>query len=127
MLRRSYVVVICVAAAVAWYLNAQFGGERALIDPITVEAGTIAVKNQTGRDWRNVIVTVNDHFHGGAPTLAAGGRLSAPVGQFATAHGQRFDRGRQSVYKVEVKATDAAGEPVRLEWIAPSTKGRGTS
>lgn len=125
MFRRSYVVVICVAAAIAWYLNTQFGGDRVLTDPITVSGGTVAVKNQTGRDWRNVVVTVNDHYHGGAPTLAAGGRLSAPVSQFATAHGQRFDRGRQSVYKIEVKATDAAGEPVRLAWTAPNYKGRG--
>ena len=125
MVRRSHVVVICVAALLLWYLNTQFGRERVLTEPITVEGGTIAVVNQTGRDWRNVVVTVNDHFHGGAPTLAAGGRLSAPVSQFATAHGQRFDRGRQSVYKIEVKATDAAGEAVRLGWTAPNYKGRG--
>jgi len=125
MVRRSYVVVICVAGALAWYFNTQFGGERVLTDPITVAGRTIAVENQTGREWRNVVVTVNDHFHGGAPTLAPGGRLSAPVSQFATAHGQRFDRGRQSVYKIEVKATDAAGEAVRLEWTAPNYKGRG--
>ena len=125
MVRRSHVVVICVAAVLAWYLNTQFGRERVLTEPITVQGGTIAVVNQTGRDWRNVVVTVNDHFHGGAPTLAAGGRLSAPVSQFSTAHGQRFDRGRQSVYKIEVKATDAAGEAVRLGWTAPNYKGRG--
>jgi hypothetical protein len=125
MIRRSYVVVICVAGVLAWYLTTQFGGGRVLTDPVTVEGGTITVNNQTVRDWRNVVVTVNDHFYGGAPTLAAGGRLSAPVSQFATAHGQRFDRGRQSVYKIEVKATDAAGEAVRLDWTAPNYKGRG--
>ena len=124
MVRRSYVVVIGVAAVVAWYLNSQFGRERVLTDPITVEGGTIAVQNQTSRDWRNVVITVNDHFHGGTPTLAAGGRLSAPASQFETAHGQRFDRGRQSVYKIDVKATDAAGEAVRLNWTARNYKGR---
>jgi hypothetical protein len=124
MIRRSYVIVICVAAVAAWYINTQFRGGRALIDPITIESGTITVNNQTEHDWRNVVVTVNDHFFGGTPTLAAGGRLTAPVGQFATAHGQRFDRGRQSVFKIEVKATDAAGEAVRLDWIAPNYKGR---
>jgi hypothetical protein len=124
MIRRSYVVVIGVAAVLAWYLNTQFGRERVLTDPITVEGGTIAVQNRTSRDWRNVVITVNDHFHGGTPMLAAGGRLSAPASQFATAHGQRFDRGRQSVYKIDVKATDAAGEAVRLDWTARNYKGR---
>jgi hypothetical protein len=85
-------------------------------DPIEVNEGTIVVLNQTGNEWRNVVVTVNDHFRGGAPTLAAGGRLTAPLSQFQTAYGQRFDRGRQNVLKIEVTATDDNGAPVRLEW-----------
>jgi len=84
--------------------------------PISIAENTVTVDNKTSREWRNVVVTVNDHFRGGAARLAAGGRLTAPLTQFQTAFGQRFDIGRQSVFKVEVTATDASGEPVKLQW-----------
>jgi hypothetical protein len=76
------------------------------------------VHNQTSREWRNVVVTVNDHFRGGAPTMAPGSRLSAPLSQFQTAFGQHYDIARQTVFKVEVTATDSSGEPVKLEFDA---------
>jgi hypothetical protein len=82
--------------------------------PITVAENVVSVQNQTSRDWRNVVVTVNDHFRGGAATLPAGGRMTAPLSQFQTAFGQRYDVARQHVAKVVVTATDANGEPVEL-------------
>ncbi len=83
--------------------------------PITVAENAVSVQNQTSRDWRNVVVTVNDHFRGGTPTLAAGSRMSAPLSQFQTAFGQHYDVSRQRVLKVEVTATDSNGDPVKLE------------
>jgi hypothetical protein len=85
-------------------------------DPIVLDAGVVSIENQTSRDWRNVVITVNDHFRGGASSLAAGGRMTAPLGQFQTAFGQKYDRTRQSVFKVELTATDADGKPVKLTW-----------
>lgn len=85
-------------------------------EPITIAEGTVNIENQTAHEWRNVLVTVNDHFRGGAPRLAAGGRLTAPLTQFQTAFGQRFSLERQSVFKVEVAATDDTGQPVTLQW-----------
>ena len=85
-------------------------------DPIQIDEGTVSVENQTTREWRNVVVTVNDHFRGGAARLAAGSRLAAPLAQFQTAFGQRFSLERQTVFKVEVTATDSSGEAVKLEW-----------
>ena len=76
------------------------------------------VQNQTSRDWRNVIITVNDHFRGGTPLLAAGAQLTAPLSQFQTAFGQRYDFSRQRVFKVEVTAADSSGKPVKLEFDA---------
>jgi hypothetical protein len=90
--------------------------------PITVDDNIVGVQNQTSTEWRNVVVTVNDHFRGGAPTLAAGSRMAAPLSQFRTAFGQQFDVARQSVFKVEVTATDSNGEPVKLE--LETTKGK---
>jgi hypothetical protein len=90
--------------------------------PLSVADNMVVLQNQTSRDWRNVVVTVNDHFRGGAPTMAAGSRLAAPLSQFQTAFGQRYDIARQTVFKIEVTATDSSGEPVRLEL---DTKKRG--
>jgi len=84
--------------------------------PINLAENVVTIENQTSRDWRNVIVTVNDHFSGGTPLLAAGGRLNAPLSQFHTALGQRYDASRQMVYKIAVTATDANGQPVKLEF-----------
>lgn len=84
--------------------------------PITFSGGTVTVLNQTSREWRNVVITVNDHYRGGAASLAPGGRLTAPISQFQTAYGEKYDVGRQAVVKIEVAATDANGEPVTLQW-----------
>ena len=82
--------------------------------PVTVADNVVSVQNQTSRDWKHVVVTVNDHFRGGTATLAAGSRMSAPLSQFQTAFGQRYDVSRQHVAKVVVTATDASGEPVEI-------------
>ena len=79
-------------------------------DPISVRENTVYVENQTSGDWRNVVVTVNDHFRGGVAVLAARGRMTAPLSQFQTAYGQRFDIDRLTVVKVEVAATDSSGQ-----------------
>lgn len=92
------------------------GGCSSPGDPITIRENIVTVENQSSRDWRNVVVTVNDHFRGGAGTLPAHGRLTAPLSQFQTGFGQRFQVGRQSVVKIEVTATDDKGELVKLAW-----------
>ena len=85
-------------------------------DPIEVVENNVVIRNQTSRDGSNVIITVNDHFRGGAPRLAAQGRLTAPLSQFQTGFGQRYEISRQNVFKVEVTAMDATGEPVNLQY-----------
>jgi hypothetical protein len=85
-------------------------------DPITLQENTVIVLNQTSREWRNVRITVNDHFTGGTPVLAAGGRLTAPLRDLQTAFGQRYDVTRQLVYKIEIVATDSKGDAVNLRW-----------
>jgi hypothetical protein len=99
-------------------LFAALGGAACSVpqEPLVVEEGAVTVRNLTAVEWRNVRVTVNDHFTGGVSVLEAGGRLNAPLSQFQTAFGQKFDRGRQSVFKVEVRATDTSGKPVSLKW-----------
>ncbi len=109
MLKRSWPVL-----AVALVLSSAAGCSSAT-DPISVTDKTVTVENRSSRDWTNVVVTVNDHFRGGASRLAAHGRLTAPLSQFQTGYGQRYTIDR-AVIKVEVTATDSSGEAVRLSW-----------
>ena len=84
-------------------------------EPITFSDGTITIENQSSVEWRKVMITVNDHYRGGAPVLAPQGRMNAPISQFQTAHGDKYVVSRP-VVKIEVAATDANGQPVRLVW-----------
>ncbi len=77
---------------------------------------TLVVENQTKREWRNVTVTVNAYYRGTATTLAAGAELDAGLSTFVTGFGQKFDPNREAVHTVEVRATDASGQRVSLDW-----------
>jgi hypothetical protein len=90
--------------------------------PITLDEGTVVVLNQTKAEWRNVVITVNDHFRGGAPSLPPGGRMAAPLAQFQTAFGQHYDRSLQNVAKIELTATAADGSAVALSWHGERAK-----
>ena len=83
--------------------------------PITVEQGMITVVNQTGQDWSDVLITVNDHFRGSVPVLKAEGRANAPLNQFTTGYGQRWSAGSH-VKTIDVTARAADGSEVKLSW-----------
>jgi hypothetical protein len=104
------------ASAIAVLVAAGVGGCSMPRDPIIVRDGMLTLENQTNREWRNVRVTVNDHFTGGVHSLLPRGLMTASLRDFQTGFGQRFDRGRMSVYKVRVSATDTDGKPVTLKW-----------
>lgn len=76
----------------------------------------LVIENQSRIEWRDVSVTVNAYYKGVAPRVAAGGRLEAPLSGFVTGFGQRFNTAREHVMRVEVRATDATGKPVALDW-----------
>lgn len=99
--------------------------------PIRLNGAWLVVENQTKMEWRDVSVTVNAYYKGVAPRVAPRGRLEAPLAGFVTGFGQRFDPARERVWRVEVRATDAAGAPVALDWddktgkpLAEQLKGR---
>jgi len=83
--------------------------------PIAVGEGMITVLNQTDHDWKEVLVTVNDHFRGFVPVLKANGRANAPLNQFSTGHGQRWAGGTH-VRTVDVTAKSADGTEVKLTY-----------
>jgi len=86
------------------------------LPPIRQRGAWIVVENQTKQPWRDVSVTVNSYYRGVSPTLSAGGRLEAPLASFVTGLGQRFNTSREHISRVEVRATDGAGQPVVLDW-----------
>lgn len=108
----TYVLTAVVAAIVA-FLMMRGGGDT---QPIWQNGGRLVIENQSKLEWRDVSVTVNAYYRGVAPRVAAGGRLEAPLAGFVTGLGQRFDTTREHVTRVEVRATDAAGKPVALDW-----------
>src|SRR5689334_19761954 len=108
----TYVLTAVVAVIVA-FLMMRGGGET---QPIWQNGGRLVIENQSKLEWRDVSVTVNAYYRGVAPRVAAGGRLEAPLAGFVTGLGQRFDTTREHVTRVEVRATDAAGKPVALDW-----------
>jgi hypothetical protein len=102
-----------VAALAGWLLAA---GCSEVHEPILVDGGVITIENTTDKEWKNIKLVLNDHFFGGAPALAPGQRLNAMVSSLQTGFGQRFDRSRMPIKKIEVTATDADGQPVNLKW-----------
>lgn len=83
--------------------------------PVSVSEGMVTVLNQTEQDWKQVLITVNDHFQGVVPTLKAEGRANAPLAQFSTGHGQRWTPGTY-VKTIDVTAKAADGTDVKLTW-----------
>ena len=108
----TYLVTAVAAAAIAFLLMRQETPGPA----IRQRGAWLVIENQSKFEWRDVSVLVNAYYRGVAPRVAAGGRLEAPLAGFTTGLGQRFDTGREHVSRVEVRATDAQGHPVLLDW-----------
>jgi len=88
--------------------------------PIRLNGEWLVIENQSKMEWRDVSVVVNGYYKGLAPRVAPGGRLEAPLSGFVTGLGRRFDVTAERVSRVEVRATDAAGAPVAVDWDANS-------
>jgi hypothetical protein len=106
----------CTAGTVLVALVVLSGACSPPRDPIVIRDGMLVLENQSQREWRDVRVTINDHFTGGVRVLMPGGLMTAPLREFQTGFGRKFDRGTMSVRKVRVSATDSRGEPVALTW-----------
>ena len=108
-------VAAAVAVLVIFIVSRQACG-RAVGPPIRQRGAWLIVENQTKSPWKDVTVTLNAYYRGVSPTLAAGGRLEAPLANFVTGLGQRFNTAREHISRVEVRATDASGNPIVLDW-----------
>ena len=82
---------------------------------LVLEGRTITIFNDSGEPWRDVEVWVNDHYRVTRGAIAPGEKFVVPLETFVAGFGQRFTR-NQRVSGIEVTATDAGGDPVRLVW-----------
>lgn len=111
---KARAVLALAAVAVAAYSFWHAGGAQ--VPPIRQRGTWIIVENQTTSPWKDVSVTINAYYRGVSRELSAGGRLEAPLAGFATGLGQRFNTMKEHIRRVEVRATDASGNPVALDW-----------
>jgi hypothetical protein len=107
-MREALAIIVC-AIGLA-------GCRAELLPPIRQHGAWLVVENQTTSPWKDVSVTLNAYYRGVSPALAAGGRLEAPLANFVTGLGQRFNTAREHISRVEVRATDASGQRVALDW-----------
>lgn len=112
VLRVLIVLAVLGVAGVMVYRSRGAGD----LPPIRQRGAWLVIENQTGSPWRDVNVTLNSYYRGVSPTLSAGGRLEAPLASFVTGLGQRFSPSGERVQRVEVRATDGAGQPIALDW-----------
>jgi hypothetical protein len=81
---------------------------------IIVDARAITVVNHSQESWENVEIWLNDHYRVTRSRMGAGERFGVPLNAFVAGFGQRFVPGRQVVKGIEVTATTAKGQAVRL-------------
>src|SRR4030095_16455404 len=60
-------------------------------DPLQLERNRLTVLNTSKDEWTNVEIWINRYFQARVPSLAAGGRLDAPLDRFMFRYGQPFD------------------------------------
>lgn len=82
---------------------------------LTLEGRTITIFNDSAEAWKAVEIWVNDHYRVTRETIVPGERFGVPLESFVAGFGQRFGR-EQRVNGIEVTATDASGDAVRLVW-----------
>jgi hypothetical protein len=102
-------------AAACTIAAALCGACSAPPERLTLEGRTITVLNDSGEAWKGVEVWVNDHYRVTRDVMAPDERFVVPLESFVAGFGQRFPRA-QRVNGIEVTATDASGDPVRLVW-----------
>jgi len=106
-------LAVC-AGALAGGLTAACSSEPPR--PITVEARSLTVQNQSPDTWEHVEIWLNDHYRVTRSRMPAGERFTVPLDAFVAGFGQRFIPGRQVVKGIEVTATASGGQAVRLVW-----------
>jgi hypothetical protein len=84
-------------------------------EPLQLERNRLIVLNTSKDEWTNVEIWLNRYFRAGVPSIAAGGRLDAPLDRFISGYGQPFDYRRLQVTELTLTAKKPDGTPVALK------------
>jgi hypothetical protein len=101
-----YTAVLAVALAA--------GCSRPASPPIQVQRNLLTVDNQTSRDWLDVEIWINQQYRITVPKIAARSRFTTTLDVFVAGFGQRFDRRRQRIEDLRLKAREPDGTPVEV-------------
>ena len=110
------VVTLTLTALAAAVISFALFGHATAGPPIRIEGSRVIVENGSDKAWKDVNFTINAYYRVRTPSLDPGGRLETPVTRLETGLGQRFNPAREHVMRVEVRATDASGAPVTIDW-----------
>jgi hypothetical protein len=84
-------------------------------EPLQLERNRLTVLNTSKDEWTDVEIWLNRYFQAKAPSIAAGGRLDAPLDRFMSGYGQTFDYRRIQVTELTLTARRPDGTPVELK------------
>ena len=84
-------------------------------EPLQLERNKLTVLNTSKDEWTNVEIWLNRYFQARIPSIAAGGRLDAPLDRFISGYGQPFDFHRIQVTELTLTAKRPDGTPVELK------------
>lgn len=110
-------IAVWLLAAAGWYLWQHRGTTP--LEPIVIADGAVTVRNQTGQEWQNVRIWVNEHFSGAVKAIPAGGFVREPLSRFAAAQGQTINTASTRITSVVVLGREPDGKPVRIVWGKP--------
>jgi hypothetical protein len=85
------------------------------IEPLILDGNTLIVNNRSSQDWTRVEIWLNTYYRATVPSLAAGGRLTAPLSSFVTGFGQRFDFHRAQIKDLRLTAKLPDGTPLEIK------------
>jgi hypothetical protein len=84
-------------------------------DPIVLDGATLIVNNRSAQEWTGVEIWLNTYYRAMVPSIAAGGRLTAPLNTFINGFGYRFDFRRAQIKDLRVTATLPDGKPLEIK------------
>jgi hypothetical protein len=84
------------------------------VDPLQLDSTQVTVDNRSDSDWTNVEIWINRQFRATAPKITKGQRFHAPLRNFVTAYGQKFDFSRVQIHDVRLNAKRADGMPFEI-------------
>jgi hypothetical protein len=84
-------------------------------DPLVLDGATLIVNNRSAQEWTGVEIWLNTYYRATVPSIAAGGRLTAPLNTFINGFGYRFDFRRAQIKDLRLTATLPDGKPLEIK------------